>query len=341
MNIAVIADPELPVPPALYGGIERIIDILINGLLQQNHSVTLFAHKNSTSAAKLIPYMGENSTDALAILKNTWLINTKILQGNYDIIHSFGRLIYLIPQLPLNVRKVMTYQREPTVTQIKKAMLLSKEGTLTFTGCSDYITNQISSHAPAHTIYNSVNINAYEFSNAVNSDSPLVFLGRIEPLKGTHIAIEVAKRTSKKLIIAGNIAPEFETYFDQNIKPNLDDQIKYVGPVNDMQKSNLLSNAAALLMPIEWDEPFGIVMIEAMACGTPVIAFKRGAVEEIIREGVNGFSCNSVVQMVSCVNNVKNINRELVRQDVERRFSSAIIIENYLDLYKRLLKGLQ
>ena len=333
LNIAIIADPALPVPPLLYGGIERIIDMLIKDLLKRGHTVSLFAHADSKTEAQLFPYPG-NGVGKINYLKNTWLINKNIYRNNYDIIHSFGRLAYLLPQLTFQIPKIMSYQRKPTIRQIQIANRIAKRKTLIFTGCSNYISEQIAPFAPSYTVYNGVDFKIYDFQETVATDAPLFFLGRIEPIKGVHIAIEIAKKTKKILIIAGNIPSEYTKYFNEEIKPELNDQIIYIGAVNDIQKNELLGKASALLMPILWDEPFGIVMAEAMACGTPVIALDRGAVPEIIKDGINGFICKDIDQCVNKVIEVHNLNRSAVRNYAMTRFSAKVIAQNYLELYQ-------
>lgn len=337
LKIALIADPELPVPPLLYGGIERIIDMLIEGYVEQGHEVSLFAHPDSNTKAKLFPFSGKTSHRLTDIIKNTLIINKELFRENYDIVHSFGRLLYLLPQFPLNIPKLMSYQREPTISQIKQANKIAKRDTLAFTGCSAYISNQIVPYAPAYPIFNGVSLSVYDFKEKVSSDASLVFLGRIEPIKGTHIAIQAAKKTGKKLVIAGNIPLEYQSYFDAQIKPELNERITYIGAVNDKQKSVLLGDALAFLMPIEWNEPFGIVMAEAMACGTPVIGFNRGSVPEVVIDGYNGYRCDTIEQMIEFVLKIENIDRKQVRKDAEERFSSKVIIDQYLNLYQKLI----
>lgn len=337
LKIAVLADPEIPVPPLLYGGIERIIYMLIEGYVKLGHEVVLFAHEDSVSSAKLMPYTGKTSSKISDILRNSYLINKEIFKGDFDIIHSFGRLLYLLPQMPLKIPKLMSYQREPTLSQISKAKKIAKKNTLAFTGCSAYISNQIVPILPAYPIFNGVDMETYTFKAEVAEDAPLVFLGRIEPIKGTHIAIEVAEKTGKKLIIAGNIPAEYQNYFDLQIQPKLNDRITYIGPVNDVQKNEMLGKALAFLMPIEWDEPFGIVMAEAMACGTPVIGFNRGSVPEVVKQGINGYRCDSLNEMIEWVKQADQINRSEVRKDGEERFSAAVIIQQYLNLYYQMM----
>ncbi|RYG26694.1 MAG: glycosyltransferase family 4 protein, partial [Chitinophagaceae bacterium] len=267
MKILLTADPEIPVPPRLYGGIERILDALVTGYVARGHEVTLFAHHDSQVPCRLIAWKGKQSHGTNSILSNTRQLFFHILREDYDLVHSFSRLGYLVPILPMRIPKLMSYQREPTIGQIKKANRLSRKGSLLFTGCSDYISNQIKPVADAVTVYNCVPTGRYTFTRTIDDDAPLCFLGRIEPIKGTHLAIEVAQRTNRRLVIAGNIPAEGEVYFREKIQPSLNERIQYIGPVNDQQKNVLLGQSAAFLMPIQWNEPFGIVMAEAMACG--------------------------------------------------------------------------
>lgn len=332
MKILITADPFIPVPPIHYGGIERIIDMIICEFIRQGHEVILIAHKDSKpkEGCKLIAYTSDKDLP----FKNAILILKTYLKYRPDVVHSFSRLIYLLPLLPLKVKKIMTYQREPTLSQISKAVKISSNGSLIFTGCSSYISNQISKVAESYTVYNGIPIRLFDYVPVVPEDAALVFLGRVEEIKGAHIAIEIAKKTNKRLLIAGNIPEEHVEYFNIKIKPELNEQIVYVGPVNDKQKNELLKNALAFLMPILWNEPFGIVMAEAMACGTPVVGFARGAVPEVIEHGVTGFSCNSIDEMIHSVNNIHSIERSLVRRAAEIRFSSDVISKRYIELYK-------
>lgn len=342
MKIAITTDPEIPVPPLLYGGIERIIDMLIAQYVQKGHEIFLFGNEESVTSAKLIPYPSKRSMGIKNILKNTLAVSKLLTDKemkNVDVVHSFGRLAYLTPILPTSIPILMSYQREPTISQIKKAVRLAKKNTLHFSGCSEYIASQIRPYAPSHAIFNGVPIEIYDFKEKVEDDAPLVFLGRIEHIKGTHIAIEVAQKTGRKLIIAGNIPKDDEdtNYFNSQIKPHLDDtQIVYVGAVNDAQKNDILGKAAAFLMPILWNEPFGIVMAEAMACGTPVIGFERGSVPEVVKHGINGYICHTLQQMIEYVQKIDSISRFEVRKDTEDRFSASVIADNYLDIYKKI-----
>ena len=336
MRIAVTVDPEIPVPPKHYGGIERIVDMLVRGLAACGHEVILFANPASDVACKLLPYPGLRSRSLLDIGRNTWFTASRILGWRPDLVHSFGRLAYLFPILPLRIPKVMSYQRVITEQRVRWAERLAG-GTLHFTGCSDYLIRDFKHKKNWHVVYNAVPAAGYRCTPAVGGDAPLMFLGRIEEIKGPHLAIEVARRSNRRLVIAGNISEGHERFFEQSIKPFLDgDRIRYVGPVDDRQKNQLLGEAAALLMPILWDEPFGIVMTEALACGTPVIGLKRGSVPEVVQHGVSGFVCDSVEEMAAAVSMLSRIDRRTCRLMMEQRFSDRSLVGAFENLYRQV-----
>lgn len=337
MKILLTVDPEIPVPPNGYGGIERIVDMLIHQYLQKGHDVTLCAHPESQVACKLIGWKGAKSQNKMDVLKNTAQLTRLVFSNKLDVVHSFSRLAYMTAILPLSVPKIMSYQREPTLSQVKKASLIAKKDSLIFTGCSNYISRQIDTVAKAYTVYNGAPMHLYQATASVDKDAPLVFLGRIEPIKGTAIAIEVAKKSNKKLVIAGNISIEHQAYFDEKIKPFLDNQITYIGTVNDEQKNKLLRTALALLMPLAWNEPFGIVMAEAMACGTPVLGFARGSVPEVVSPGITGFVSTNKNEMIQQVSLCNSLDRIAIRKVAKERFSDDKISDEYLKLYKMML----
>jgi glycosyltransferase involved in cell wall biosynthesis len=337
LKIAITADPELPVPPKLYGGIERVIDMLVRGLVARGHEVALLAHAESASAGRLFPYGGLSSASASDTLRNMSRVARTVLAGNFDVVHSFGRIAYLAPLLPLRIPKLMTYQREVTPRSVDWGHRLSR-GSLHFSAISESMMRPVRHIGQWHLVYNGVPMADYEFAAQVAPDAPLVFLGRIEHIKGTHLAIEIAQATGRRLIIAGNIPPAHQGYFDEKVKPHLDGrQITYVGPVDDVQKNALLGSAAALLMPILWEEPFGIVMAEAMACGTPVLGLRRGSVPEVVQDGVTGFVCDTAQELAAKVGELTAIDRARVRRATEDRFSDDAIVGDYERLYQRLV----
>jgi glycosyltransferase involved in cell wall biosynthesis len=347
MRILLTADPELPVPPRLYGGIERIVDALVRELRGRGHEVGLVAHRDSTAAVtRLFPWPGLRSQNRRDAVGNTLALWRAARQFQPDVLHSFSRLAYLLPlllraRLPVSGPKfVMSYQRQPTGGTVKKAAALGGKS-LVFTGCSEHICAQgRAGGASWRAIPNFVELNKYMFQPSVPADAPLVFLSRVERAKGAHTALAVGRRAGRRLLIAGNHATAGEDgrYWDTEILPHLGkDGIEYVGTVNDEQKNELLGRAAAMIVPIEWEEPFGIVFAESLACGTPVISCPRGALPEIVRSGVEGFLVNDVEQACAAVNRLPEIMRAECRRRAETEFSSEVVVEKYLNLYQGIL----
>lgn len=337
MHIALTADPELPVPPLLYGGIERVIAMLAAELNARGHRVTLFAHSDSTAVTELVPWPGRSSRSRRDIWRNASTLWRETHLRKVDLIHSFSRIAYLLPLLPLPIPKLMSYQRPISRRSVRFSQTLSR-GTLEFTAISRWMMQPVADIGRWHLVPNGVPLATYPFVADPGPDAPLMFLGRVEAIKGPHLAIEVARRTGLPLVIAGNVPPEHQGWFEAHIAPHLDDQIRYVGPVDDQRKAELLGRARALLMPILWDEPFGIVMAEAMACGTPVLGFRRGSVPEVVEQGVNGFVVTDLDGMVSSVDRLGELKRPEARQRVERHYSDRAIADGYLDVYSRILQ---
>jgi glycosyltransferase involved in cell wall biosynthesis len=334
VKIALTADPEIPVPPRLYGGIERIVDMLARGLVAQGHNVTLFAHPESASVGRLVPWPGRTSRSRADTVRNALTLASHVRRGQFDVLHSFSRLAYLLPILPSRTPKIMSYQREISPRTTRLAHALSR-GTLEFTAISDWMMRGVSHVGRWRLVPNGVDLDIYPFVSSVASDAPLVFLGRIEEIKGPHLAIEVARLSGRRLVIAGNIPVEKQAWAAKNVLAHVDgDSITYVGPVDDAAKADLLGKAFAFLMPILWEEPFGIVMAEALACGTPVLGFRRGAVPEVVRDGVTGFVREDLEGLVAAVPAAGNLSRAACRADVEERFSADPIVTDYLNVYR-------
>ena len=341
LRIAITVDPEIPVPPLLYGGIERIVNMLVRGLAQRGHEVTLFANPDSQVPCRLLPYPRLQSQSKIDTLANLWHVSQAIQRGNFDLVHSFARLAYLTLVLPQRIPKIMSYQRGVSPRSVRLGNLLSR-GTLSFTVCSAHLVRRWQSNGQFHVVYNGVPLETYQWTAQVGPHAPLVYLGRIEEIKGVHLAIKVAKKSQRRLIIAGNLpgAEHHRRYFAEQIEPHVDGRtVQYVGAVDDVAKNQLLGSSAALLMPLLWEEPFGIVMAEALACGTPVIGLRRGSLPEIVQDGVNGFVCDAVEQMVSAVGCLSQIDRQVCRRIAEEKFSDRVIVAAYERLYRRLVSG--
>ncbi len=338
MKILLTADPELPVPPTHYGGIERIIYLLAEGLVSRGHDVTLVAHAQSRTNARLICYKTFAPGSLAAHASHTALVSRTIARGGFDVVHSHSRLAYMAPVLGMRVPKLMSYQREVTPRSINWARRLAGE-TIEFSAVSRAMVANVQHLAPWHVVYNGVPMATYTYQAKTERNAPLVFLGRIEPIKGAHLAIEVAQRSEISLVIAGNVPSEHQGYFHNQIAPHLDGKfISYVGPVNDAEKNLLLGSARAFLMPILWDEPFGIVMAEALACGTPVIGLKRGSVPEVVEDGATGFVCSDVDEMVKAVGRVEQLERSACRTRAEARFTEDTVVEGFLGVYRHLIE---
>jgi glycosyltransferase involved in cell wall biosynthesis len=342
MRILLPTDPFLPVPPPYYGGVERIVATLLTELRRHGHEVGLVAHPDSTATVDyFLPWPKPWPSSATAHTRNVLTLLRAVASFGPSIVHSFSRLLYLAPLLASRIPKIMSYQRFPGGRQISSAALIAGPS-LVFTGCSQFITRLGSkSGGKWRAIPNFVDTDLYEPVTDVPNDAPLVFLGRIERIKGAHIAIEIAKRVGRRLIVAGNHAEsgvEGE-YWATVIKPQLGRAgIEYIGPVDDKAKNRLLGSAAAMISPIQWDEPFGIVFVEALACGTPVITCARGATPEIIRHGIDGFLISDVDDGCVAACNLATIDRSQCRARAERSFSVAAVVPQYEALYEALLK---
>ncbi len=334
-------DPELPVPPSHYGGVQRIVAEIVEGLGCMGLEIALLAHPESNASCKSHfswPVNGSQGTEAL--VKNTLALQRAVFSFQPQLIHSFSRLAFLTLQLPTRIPKIMSYQRAAGSRQVALASMLARES-LQFTGCSAHIS-QSGARAGGNwrTIHNFVDLDKFQFIEQASSHAPLVFLSRLERIKGVHNAIKIAKSSGRRLIIAGNryyhgaSAQYFRNEIEPELKPGL---IDYIGEVNDAQKNELLGQAAALLVPIEWQEPFGIVFIEALACGTPVISTCMGAVPEIIEDGKHGFIIDSIEQGIQAVSRLSEISRRECRERVEKYFCSSVVIQQYRKLYESLL----
>jgi glycosyltransferase involved in cell wall biosynthesis len=337
LRIALTVDPELTVPPVLYGGIERVVDMLARNLTKRGHDVTLFAHPDSTCPVTLVPWPGCSSASGLDTLRNAAALARRSFTGCFDLVHSFSRIAYLAPILPLRIPKLMSYQREISQRTTGLATILAC-GSIVFSGISRRMIEFTPLAGQWHHVPNGVPLETFTFSEQAAPDAPLVFLGRVEEIKGPHLAIEIAHRTGRRLTIAGNVPDAHRDWFDAHIKPRIDGtQIRYLGAVDDVQKNALLGSAAALLMPILWEEPFGIVIAEAMACGTPVLGFRRGAVPEVVEHGVTGFVVDTLDELADAVAEIPNLSRTASRARVERLYSDQVVTDGYERLYAKMV----
>jgi glycosyltransferase involved in cell wall biosynthesis len=337
-SILLVADPYVPVPPIFYGGVERIVDFLAEGLRARGWDVTLACHSDSTCDVNQVT-LHDSRFYRCGRVANGLIVAREAVIGRYDVIHSFGH-----PDLTLlfwgGARvQVQTFGSLPASGVLEKRMRLLPPKKLWFTTCGRHMVKHLQHLAPTRAIHNGVKIDRFTYRGQVDKGAPLVFLGRIEEIKGVHLAIDIARAVGRRLLIAGTRAAssEGDRYFKERIEPFLDDQIVYIGEVDDVQKNRILGEAAAFLMPILWDEPFGIVMAEALACGTPVIGAARGALPEIVLDGITGQGCRTLDEMINAVRRVDTFSREACRKSAEQRFASDVIVDEYVRFYNDIL----
>lgn len=341
MKVLLTADPELPVPPVRYGGIERIVDALVRRYRAIGHEVWLAGHRDSTSPAQhRVAWPAGSSRGTLATLRNTVALRRAVVSFQPDVVHSFSRLVYLLPLLRRGVPLVMSYQRHTGGRPIGWAARVAGRS-LAFTGCSEFIAAMgRRAGGTWHAIPNFIEPAKIDFVPAVAPDAPLVFLSRIEAIKGAHLAVAIARRAGRRLLLAGNHATSGAAgeYWRREIVPHLGrDGIEYIGEVDDGQKNALLGRAAALVVPIQWDEPFGIVFAEALAAGTPVITCARGALPEIVAPGRTGWFIRNEEEGVNAVRRLPEIDRAACREVAVTRFSLEACAAQYQKIYDGLL----
>jgi glycosyltransferase involved in cell wall biosynthesis len=340
MRIAQVAPLYESVPPKLYGGTERIVSYLTEQLVRQKQNVTLFASGDSVTNARLIPITeralrleGSRIRDPLA--HHIRLVERVLREADqFDILHF--HLDHLHFPLARRSQSVCVTTLHGRLDIPDLAPLFQEFSEMPVVSISDSQREPLSWLNWCGTVYHGLPEDLYGFTEAPSDY--LAFLGRICPEKGLDRAIEIVEKTGRKLKIAAKVDPADRDYFSQEIEPLLSlPFIEFVGEIGETEKGEFLGNAAALLFPIDWPEPFGLVMIEAMACGTPVIAFNSGSVPEIIENGVTGFVVSNIEDAASAVESISTINRRKCRETFEQRFSASRMASDYLDIYRWLV----
>lgn len=333
MRVAMLAPISWRVPPRHYGPWERVVSILTEGLVERGIDVTLFATKNSITRAKLAgvcpaPYSEDPSIDPKV---SECLHISEVFEraDEFDLIHN------QFDFLPLTYTKLVD---TPVVTTIHG--FSSERIVPVFEKYNDRVHYIAISDADRHprlkyltTIHHGVPLEEFELSE--KAGDYLLFFGRIHPEKGTAEAIEVAKRIGKPLVIAGII--QDQDYFDREIAWHLNKHVRYIGSIGPEKRSELLGGASALLHLISFDEPFGLSMVESMACGTPVIAYGRGSVPEIVKHGETGFIVTGIDEAVDAIGRIGELDRRSLRQYVAKNFSSERMVDKYIEAYDEVL----
>ena len=333
MKVAVLAPVAWRTPPRHYGPWEQVASNIAEGLVKKGIDVTLFATGDSITGGILSAicergYEEDRGQDA-KVLECLHISSLMERASEFDIIHNNFDFLPLTYSALIKTPVITTIHgfSSPLIIPVYKK----------YNDRSYYVSISHADRSPElnymATVYNGLNMEDFEFNET--ADDYLLYFGRIHPHKGAVEAIEIAKKSNRKLIIAGII--QDENYFKQKVEPQLDQQIEYIGNAEPAERKRLLGNAASLLHPISFDEPFGMSVAEAMLCGTPVIAFNRGAMPELIKDGQTGFLVNTIDEAVAAVGRLLEIKRRVCYEWAQSQFSSEKMVSDYLGLYKKIL----
>lgn len=335
MRIAQVAPLYVDTPPRGYGGTERIISTLTEALVTEGHDVTLFATGASRTNGRLVA----GAPEALGFehLYDAGAAHTAMLAqvyrraSEFDVIHCHVDHQALPFAANCKTPTIFTLHGALDVPYYPEALSAFRD--LRYVSISDSQREPVPDLNWVATVYHGMDVRAQPFNETPSKY--LLFVGRISPEKGPEHAIAIAKKARLPLKIAAKIDPKDRKYFDRTVKPLLDDPlIEFLGPVNERRRSELMKNALALLLPIQWREPFGMVFIESLACGTPVLTCPRGSVPEIMRDGVTGFARESDDELAEAALRVTEISRAGCRAWAEERFDTSTMMRNYLDVYQ-------
>lgn len=338
MKIAILSPPYVSVPPASYGGTERVVAWLNDEFIKTGHDVTLFATGDSRTSGKLIPIcdratgIGRSRKSELAHLVEIEQIWS--MSHEFDIIHSHMEHWFFPHCRRLRTPVISTCHR--ALDQADLAQFYESFPDVPLVSISLAQRLPVPQANWVENIYHGLPTNLYKPS--YGEGKYLAFLGRLAPTKGVVEAIKIAIGSGYPLMIAGNVQDVDRNYFESEVKPLLGGSIEYIGPVNDREKNELLGNASALLFPILCTEAFGLVMIEALACATPVIGFNRDAVPEVIEDGVTGFTVTSVDEAIVAVDYLSGIQRSNCRLSFENRFSVETMAARYTWLFENWIR---
>ena len=338
MRIALISPPFISVPPRRYGGTELFIAHLAGGLVERGFDVVLYT--NGESTAKL--------EKKWLYKEGEWPIKGEVFDSLKDINHTSWAMADAARDcdlIHLNNAPGLANSRFFSVPLVYTLHHVHQDALSTFYEHFPdvhYVTisefqRQRERMPQIRTIHHGIDVSLYRL--VTKKQSYLSFIGRIAPMKAPHLAIEVAKKAGIPLKIAGEVQPMFRDYFERRVKPHIDGKfIEFIGPADLEAKNELLGNSLAMLFPIQWDEPFGLVMVEAMACGTPVLALPGGSVGEVVANNVSGFVCRSVREMIKRIPQACNLAPAAIRAYAEQKFSTGRMVTEYGALYREILE---
>jgi glycosyltransferase involved in cell wall biosynthesis len=340
MKIAQVAPLWERVPPANYGGIELVVSHLTNELVRRGHEVTLFASGDSQTLANLAAVHPrglrlDNTVQEYAVYEMLELSQVYQQAENFDLIHSHVGISALALASLVCTPTLHTLHGSFTKDNRKVFSYHQKQPYVSISNAQRQIhLNYIK------TVYNGIELADYPFIAQPQTPSYLAFLGRLSPEKGPQYAIAIAQKTGWQLKMAGKVDVVDTKFFEKEVFPHIDgQQIQYLGEINHTQKAQLLGNAAITLFPITWQEPFGLVMIESMATGTPVIAMNLGSVPEVIEQGKTGFICETYDEMAQMIPATLELNRHECRKYVENKFSVNEMVNKYQAVYEQVINN--
>lgn len=340
MRILQIAPIRETIPPPAYGGTEAVVSLLTEALVELGHDVVLRASGDSATSAELrsaFPRSLRNAEDVEVDTSYEWVHAASAIcdASGFDLIHNHaGEAVMALAELTDVLMLTTMHNAIRPETRIVWDRYSGYYNTISHSQWQSLPTPDRPQHAG--TVYNGIDVASYAYRE--QKDDYLLSLNRIHPEKGTHLAIEVARRTGRRLIIAGKWDPTDRDYYEDAVRPHVDgNQVIFLGEATQQQKRELYARAACVLMPICWEEPFGLVTVEAMACGTPVITFGRGAAPELVVDGETGFIVNDVDGMARRIGDLHSIQPARCRQHVEDNFDTHVMVSGYLRLYQSLL----
>ena len=339
MRIAQIAPPWFAVPPERYGGIEWVVALLADGLADRGHDTTLYASGGSKTRAKLVSVF--ETPPGAEFIGDPWYDTMQAVSAyqnasSFDLVHDHSGLVG--PAIGSFVDVPVVHTLHGPFTDDAKQVYTLLSGRIWYVAISEAQRAFCPDLSYAGTVHNGIDVNRYPFR--AEKEDFLLFLGRVNREKGPELAVEVAHRTGRKLVMAVKKAEDFEKrYWDEVVEPHLDGSEEIIGEITVDEKADLLARARAVLFPIQWPEPFGLVMTEAMASGTPVIAFRYGAAPEVIDDGKTGFLVETIDEMCQAVERAGEIDPKTARAHVEAGFSADAMVDGYLRAFERVLSG--
>lgn len=337
MRIAIVAPPYYEIPPAGYGGTELVCFLLAEGLLDRGHDVTVIGAGSGHTRARFIATFAEvqqegGAEGARAERVHALAAARAIRELRPDVVHSHITTLLDTPDASRLVVTMHGAVRGPDATSARLAEI-ARRGTLV--AISRAQANSARQAGWQAIVHNGIDLSRYPDSG--HRTEAVLYLGRISQHKGTHIAIDAAEAAGRPLVIAGSgTIPEERRYFETQIRPRLGRNVTWTGEVGFDQKVSLLSKSACLLFPARWDEPFGLVMIEAMACGTPVVALSAGAVPELVVTGETGVLCQSPAELSTAIGRAAGLDPDKCRAHVAAHFTADRMVSAYEELYDRI-----